>query len=141
MCQYPRVYPAQPDDASTPPKAFIGSRILTALLREVRHVLPPTLFFFVGFYLIAFTKQLILAQHQIEFTGFMLATVAALVVGKAVLVADKMAFLRRFNRASARQATCDALACDRHDWSPKRTFRRSNDGRKPMIDPVEITAL
>jgi hypothetical protein len=95
----PASMPAQPDDASTTPKASIGVRVLAALVREFRHVLPPTLFFFVGFHLIAFTKQLILAQHQIEFTGFMLATVAALVVGKAVLVADKMSFLRRFDRA------------------------------------------
>jgi hypothetical protein len=77
----------------------IGARVVAALLREFRHVLPPTLFFFVGFHLIAFTKQLILAQHQIEFTGFMIATVAALVVGKVVLVADKMPFLSRFDRA------------------------------------------
>jgi len=69
------------------------------LLREFRHILPPTLFFFVGFHLIVYTKQLILAEHQIQFTGFMIATVAALVVGKAVLVADKMPFLSRFDRA------------------------------------------
>jgi hypothetical protein len=68
-------------------------------LTEFRHVLPPTLFFLIGFQLISFTKQLILAQYDIHFTGFMIATVAALVVGKAVLVADKMPFLRRFDRA------------------------------------------
>jgi hypothetical protein len=75
------------------------TRLFTALAREVRHVLPPTLFFLVGFQLIVLTKQLILAEHNIVFTGFMLATVAALIVGKAVLVADKMPFLRRFDRA------------------------------------------
>jgi hypothetical protein len=74
-------------------------RLLDRLLEEFRHVLPPTIFFFVGFHLISFTKQLILAQYDIHFTGFMIATVAALVVGKAVLVADKMPFLRRFDRA------------------------------------------
>ena len=74
-------------------------RLLELLLTEFRHILPPTLFFLVGFQLITFTKQLILAQYDIRFTGFMIATVAALVVGKAVLVADKMPFLRRFDRA------------------------------------------
>lgn len=74
-------------------------RPLGTLLNEFRHILPPTLFFFAGFHLIALTKQLILAQYKIQFTGFMLATVAALVVGKAVLVADKMPLLRRFDRA------------------------------------------
>jgi hypothetical protein len=81
------------------PQGSVLSRIVSTLLREFRHVLPPTLFFFVGFHLISFTKQLILAEHKIPFTGFMLATVAALVVGKVVLVADKMPFLRRFDRA------------------------------------------
>ena len=74
-------------------------RLLDRLLTEFWHVLPPTIFFFIGFHLIALTKQLILAQYSIKFTGFMIATVAALVVGKAVLVADKMPFLRRFDRA------------------------------------------
>ena len=89
---------ARPDGVAAP-KEFIGYRLAAVLFREVRHVLPPTLFFFIGFHLIVFTKQLILAEHKIEFTGFMLATVAALVVGKAVLVADKMPFLSRFDRA------------------------------------------
>jgi hypothetical protein len=74
-------------------------RLLDRLLKEFRHVLRPTLFFLVGFHLIGFTKQLILAEYDIHFTGFMIATVAALVVGKVVLVADKMPFLRRFDRA------------------------------------------
>ena len=85
--------------ATAAAKPSLGARILGAFLTELRHVLPPTLFFLIGFQLIAFTKQLILAQYQIAFTGFMIATVAALVVGKAVLVADKMPFLSRFDRA------------------------------------------
>jgi hypothetical protein len=76
-----------------------GWRIVDRLRREFLSVLPPTLFFFLGFQLILFTKQLILAQYKVQFSGFMIATIAALVVGKAVLVADKMPFLRRFDRA------------------------------------------
>lgn len=68
-------------------------------LHEFRMVLPPTLFFLVGFNLILFTKRLILAEHMIEFTGAFIATMAALVVGKVVLVADKMPYLRRFDNA------------------------------------------
>jgi hypothetical protein len=67
------------------------------LLHEFRLVLPPTIFFLVGFNLILFTKRLILADYLVQFTGFFIATVAALVVGKAVLVADKMPFLGRFD--------------------------------------------
>src|SRR3954469_12433856 len=68
-------------------------------LHEFRMVLPPTLFFFVGFHLVVFTTRLILAEHMIQFTGAFLAAMAALVVGKVVLVADKLPFLRRFDNA------------------------------------------
>ena len=47
----------------------------------MKHALPPTIFFLVGFNLIVLTKRLILEEHSIEFTGFFAATVAALPVG------------------------------------------------------------
>jgi hypothetical protein len=73
------------------------------LVQEFRELLPPTIFFFVGFNLILFTKRLILADYLVQFTGFAIATVAALIVGKAVLVADMMPFLRRFDHAPLAQ--------------------------------------
>ena len=73
------------------------------LAHEFRLMLPPTLFFLVGFNLILLTKRLILAEYLIEFTGFAIATVAALIVGKVVLVADKLPFLRRFDNAPLAQ--------------------------------------
>ena len=39
---------------------------------------------------ILWTKRLILEEHGVEFSGFFTATVAALLVGKAVLVTDKL---------------------------------------------------
>lgn len=66
---------------------------------QIKHVLPPTIFFFVGFNLILWTKQLILKEHGIEFSGFLTATFAALLVGKAVLVTDNLPFMRRFDGA------------------------------------------
>src|SRR6516164_3556106 len=69
------------------------------LLHEFRQVLPPTIFFFIGFNFILFTKRLILEDYLIQYTGFFIATTAALIVGKVVLVADKMPFLRRFDHA------------------------------------------
>ena len=68
-------------------------------LAQVKHVLPPTIFFFVGFNLILWTKRLILEEHGVEFSGFLTATVAALLVGKAVLVTDNLPFMRRFDGA------------------------------------------
>jgi hypothetical protein len=85
--------------AAAAPSGGSGWRVIHRLRQEFLSVLPPTLFFLAGFQLILYTKHLILAEYRIAFSGFMLATVAALVVGKAVLVADKMRFLRRFDRA------------------------------------------
>src|SRR5207245_1836538 len=56
-------------------------------------------FFFVGFNLILWTKRLILEEHGVEFSGFLTATLAALLVGKAVLVTDNLPFMRRFDGA------------------------------------------
>jgi hypothetical protein len=68
-------------------------------LAQVKHVLPPTIFFFFGFNLILWTKRLILEEQGIEFSGFLAATLAALLVGKAVLVTDNLPFMRRFDGA------------------------------------------
>jgi hypothetical protein len=73
------------------------ARIGEVLLREFRLVIPPTLFFFVGFNLILVTKRLFLADYLIAYTGFLIATTSALIVGKVVLVADKLAFLAWFD--------------------------------------------
>ena len=74
-------------------------KLLSFLGREVREILPPTLFFFVGFNLILLTKRLILEQYLIQYAGFLVATTTALVVGKSVLVANAMPILRRFDNA------------------------------------------
>ena len=68
-------------------------------LEQVKHTLPPTIFFFAGFNLILWTKRLILEEHGIKFNGFFTAMVAALLVGKAVLITDKLPFMRRFDGA------------------------------------------
>jgi hypothetical protein len=65
----------------------------------VKELLPPTVFFFVGFNLILWTKQMILQEQGIEFSGYLVATMTALLVAKAVLVTDHMAFMRRFDGA------------------------------------------
>jgi hypothetical protein len=75
------------------------SRLVAFALKELREVVPPTIFFAVGFNLIVFTTDLILADYLIRFGNFIVATMSALVVGKAVLVANAMPFLRRFDHA------------------------------------------
>jgi hypothetical protein len=73
----------------------IGARIL----HELRTALPPTVFFFVGFNFIVLTTNLLVTQYAVAVSNFMLATVAALVVGKAVITANAMPFLKLFDRA------------------------------------------
>jgi hypothetical protein len=72
------------------------SKILKTLRHEFIQVLPPTIFFFVTFNLISITKSLMLLEHGIDFSGFATATVGALLVGKVVLVTDKLPFMNQF---------------------------------------------
>jgi ABC-type multidrug transport system fused ATPase/permease subunit len=74
-------------------------RVATRLLHELREALPPTIFFFVGFNFIVLTTNLLVADYAVAVSNFMLATVAALVVGKAVLTANAMPFIKLFDRA------------------------------------------
>ena len=75
------------------------SRLLAFVIKEFREVVPPTVFFAVGFNLVVLTTNLILADYLASFAGFLVATMTALVVGKAVLVAKALSFLRRFDTA------------------------------------------
>jgi len=87
--------PAKLSETSVPIARHIGG----SPLHEAREALPPTLFFFVGFNFIVFTTNLLLADYSIAVSSFMLATLGALVVGKAVLVANAMPYIRRYDRA------------------------------------------
>src|SRR6516162_8018664 len=86
-------------DVSVTKPAGAARRVGTRLLHKVREALPPTIFFFVGFNFIVLTTNLLVAEYLVAVSNFMLATMAALVVGKAVLVANKMPLLRRYDRA------------------------------------------
>ena len=68
-------------------------------LAQVRHTLPAVIFFFIGFNLILWTKSMVLSQYGIPFSGFLVATVSAMLIGKAVLVTDHLPFMRRFEGA------------------------------------------
>src|SRR5262249_40320124 len=88
------------DVSATPAGAAAGfaRRGGAFFLHEFLEMLPPTIFFFVGFNLILLTTNLILADYSVAFASFMLATGAALVVGKSVLVANATALVRRYDR-------------------------------------------
>ena len=75
------------------------SRVLAFAIKQLREVVPPTLFFAIGFNIIVLTNHLILADYLIHFANFTLVTISALIVGKAVLVANHLPFFRRFDTA------------------------------------------
>src|SRR5262249_18469967 len=64
-------------------------------LEEFREALPPVIFFLIGFNLIELTTRLFLADYMARLANYMIATTMALIVGKAVLVADVLPFMRR----------------------------------------------
>jgi hypothetical protein len=70
----------------------IGSTIL----HEMKSVIPPTLFFMMAFNLLVLTVALMARGQGGSVVSHAAATVAALVVGKAVLVADHLPFFNRF---------------------------------------------
>ena len=72
-------------------------RIIVWLGHEFLEMLSPVIFFAVGFNLILLTTNLILKDYALHFANMLLATTAALVVGKAVLVANATPFLRRYD--------------------------------------------
>jgi hypothetical protein len=72
-------------------------RVVNFIVKEFREALVPIAFFFIAFNLIELTTQLILAQYLVRLGNYMIATTTALVVGKAVLVADALPFFRRYD--------------------------------------------
>jgi hypothetical protein len=70
------------------------SRAVNFIIKEFEEALLPILFFFVTFNLVELTTELILAEYLARLANFMIATTTALVVGKAVLVANALPFLR-----------------------------------------------
>src|SRR6516165_5194002 len=79
--------------------SLVPQRVGARLLHELRSALPPTIFFFVGFNFIVLTTNLLVADYAAAVSTFMLATLAALVVGKAVLTANALPVITRFDRA------------------------------------------
>ena len=72
------------------------SKFTHSLKHLVHEMIPPIIFFFVSFQLLALTRALMLKQYGIEVTTFVAATIAALVTAKVVVLADLLPFINRF---------------------------------------------
>lgn len=80
-------------------KSGVLARAWRVIVRELLHMLPAVIFFFTGFSLILFTKQLILDTFLFTLADLMLASVSALIVGKVVLVGETIRLMRRYENA------------------------------------------
>jgi len=60
-------------------------RVLINLYHEMA---PPVLFFFIAFMLIGVMFKLFVTQYSVQFTAFSRAAVAALIIGKVILLID-----------------------------------------------------
>lgn len=79
------------------------TKILTVLAHEIREAIPAFLFFLVVFLLGRITRALTLDEYHITVGGTAVAVIGALIVAKAILVADALPLTKVFARR--------ALAC------------------------------
>ncbi|MFI4932750.1 MAG: hypothetical protein ACHP83_21090 [Burkholderiales bacterium] len=72
------------------------SKLASKVKEEIAELLPPTIFFFVALHLVAIVRVLMLKGTGISLISSASITVGALILGKAVLVADMFPFINRY---------------------------------------------
>src|SRR5262245_51079089 len=71
-------------------------KILEKLKEEFFAVLPPTIFFFVALHIVTFIRVLMARGSHFEPLSTMSIAIAALILGKAVLIADMLPAINRY---------------------------------------------
>jgi hypothetical protein len=72
------------------------SKLSSKLKEEFFKLLPPTIYFFVMLHIVAFVRVLMLEKTGIAPSSSISIFVAALILGKAVLLADMLPLINRF---------------------------------------------
>ena len=72
------------------------SKVWAIIKHEFYEVLPPTIFFLISFHIVLLDRALMLREYGVEASAMAGATVAALLVAKVVLIADKLPLINRF---------------------------------------------
>ena len=72
------------------------SKILSFFKKEIRELIPTTLFFLITFHIIALSRALMLEQYGIKLSTSGTATVGALIVAKVILIFNKFSFVNLF---------------------------------------------
>lgn len=71
-------------------------KVLKFLQTEFLEMLPPTIYFLLVFHTVAFARALMAEQYGINFASSVSATIGALIIGKAILIADALPFVNKF---------------------------------------------
>jgi hypothetical protein len=72
------------------------SKVWATIKHEFWEVLPPTIFFFVSFHIVLLDRALMAKEYGFKASSMAVATVAALLIAKVVLIADKLPMINRF---------------------------------------------
>lgn len=72
------------------------TKLSDKLKEELIALLPPMIFFFISLHLIAFVRVLMLKGTGISVGTSVSVTLAALIIAKAVLIADLLPFINRY---------------------------------------------
>src|SRR5205809_4700361 len=72
------------------------TKLSSKLKEEFFALLPPTIYFFVALHIVAFVRVLMLKKTGIAPSSSISIAVAALILGKAVLIADMLPLINRF---------------------------------------------
>lgn len=72
------------------------SKLSSKIKEEIEALIPPTLFFFLALHLVALFRALMLKASGIALSTSVSIALAALILGKAVLLADLLPFINRY---------------------------------------------
>jgi hypothetical protein len=72
------------------------SKFVEKVKEEIGKIIPPTIFFFITLHMIALIRSLMLKGTGIPVASSLVVTVAALTLGKAVLLADALPLVNRY---------------------------------------------
>jgi hypothetical protein len=72
------------------------SKLSAKIKEEIAAILPPTIFFFVALHIVALIRVLMLKGTGVSLGTTASVTVAALILGKAVVIADLLPFINRY---------------------------------------------
>ncbi len=72
------------------------SKVVATIKHEFLEMLPPTIYFFIILHIVAIIRALMVKGTGIELETTASVAIAALILGKAVLLADMLPFINRF---------------------------------------------